>query len=291
MTNLLQILFSGVSAGAVYALVALGFSIIYKATRAINFAQGEFLMVAGIVASVLHAKHGWPLALACLGAIVLGALMGLLTDLVAVRFLRRPDPLTITVGTVGIAIALKAVVLLRTHGIPYSLPAFSGEKPLHIGGALLERQTVWNVSIAIVCLIVLTLFFSRTRRGVSLRASADDRDTAASYGVSFVGATTWAFALAGALAAVAGIAITPLTLMSYDQGTELGLIGFAAAMLGGLGSMPGAVVGGITVGIAEALVGGYISAPYASASGFVILLLVLFTRPTGLFKAVAVERV
>lgn len=291
MSDLLQNILSGIGAGAVYALVALGFSIVYKATRAINFAQGEFLMIAGIVASVLVEKHDWPLPLAAVAVVLLGAALGVTTDLVAVRFLRRPDPLTITVGTVGVAIAVKAIVLLKTHGVTYSLPTFSREQPLEVGGAQLAPQTLWNVGIGLVCLVALMVFFARTRRGVSLRASADDRDTAAVYGVSFVGASTWAFALAGALAATAGLAITPVTLMSYSQGTELGLIGFTAAILGGLGSMPGAVVGGLIIGITETLVAGYVTSTYASASGFVILLLVLFTRPSGLFRAVAVERV
>ena len=291
MTQLLQILLSGLGAGAIYALIGLGFSITYKATRAINFAQGEFLMVAGIVASVLHGRYGWPLLLAGAAVVLMGAGMGIATDLVAVRFLRRPDPLTITVGTVAVGLSVKALVLYKTHGIAYSLPGFSGENPIHIGGALLKPQTIWNIGIGLVCLAALTYFFGRTRRGVSLRASADDRETASAFGVSFNGSTMWAFALSAALAAVAGFAITPVTLMSYSQGTELGLIGFTAAILGGLGSMPGAVVGGLIVGVAEALVAGYVTSTYASATGFVILLLVLFTRPSGLFHTVAVERV
>ena len=291
MSHFLQILFAGLGSGAVYALVALGFSIVYKAARAINFAQGEILMTAGVVASTLQGRFGLPLVAACVVVIVGGALVGIGTDLIAVRVLGRPDHLTITLGTVGVAIALKSIVLLRTHGISYSLPAFSGDKPLHVGGALLSPQTIWNLAIALVCVTALTVFFARTRRGVSLRASAADRDTAAAFGVSVTRATTWAFGLAGALAATAGVAITPVTLMSFDQGTEVGLIGFAAAMLGGLGSMPGAVVGGLVVGVAENLVGGYWTGTYASATGFVILLVVLFLRPGGLFKATVDERV
>lgn len=291
MSHFLQILFAGLGSGAIYALVALGFSIVYKAARAINFAQGEILMTAGIVASTLHSHYDLPLLVACVVVIAGGALVGVGTDLIAVRLLGRPDHLTITLGTVGVAIALKAFVLERTHGVTYTLPAFSGDKPIHVAGALLGRQTLWNLGIALVCVTALTLFFARTRRGVSLRASADDRDTAAAFGVSFTGATTWAFALAGGLAATAGVAITPVTLMSFDQGTEVSLIGFAAAMLGGLGSMPGAIAGGLVVGVAENLVGGYWTGNYASITGFVILLIILFLRPGGLFKATVVERV
>jgi branched-chain amino acid transport system permease protein len=291
LSALLQIVLSGLGAGAVYALIALGFSIVYKVTRAINFAHGELLMVAGITASVLNSRYQLPLVLTVAIVIVLGAAMGVVVDLVAVRLLNRPDPLTVTLGTVAVGIAVQAVMLLITHGISYSLPGFSGDLTINVFGALLQSQTVWNLGIGLVCVVGLTLFFARTRRGVSLRASADDKDTAAIFGVSFVRATTWGFALAGALAATAGVAITPVTLMSYNQGTELGLVGFAAAILGGLGSMPGAVIGGLIVGLAEALVAGYVTSTYASAAGFVILLLVLFIRPSGLFRAVAVERV
>lgn len=291
MSNLLQILLSGLGAGAVYALIALGFSIVYKVTRAINFAHGELLMVCGIVASVLTLQYHLPLLLTAAIVIPLGAVMGILVDLIAVRLLNRPDPLTVTLGTVAVGIAVQAVMLLLTKGVSYSLPGFSGDRTFNIAGALLQSQTVWNLGIGLIAVIGLTLFFNRTRRGVSLRASADDKDTAATFGVSFVQATTSGFALAGALAAAAGVAITPVTLMSYSQGTELGLVGFAAAILGGLGSMPGAVVGGLIVGLAEALVAGYVTSTYSSAAGFVILLLVLFIRPSGLFRAVAVERV
>ena len=291
MSNLLQIVLSGLGAGAVYALIALGFSIVYKVTRAINFAHGELLMVCGIVASVVTSRYHVPILLLAPAILVLGAALGVAVDLVAVRLLNRPDPLTVTLGTVAVGIAVQAVMLLLTKGVSFSLPGFSGDRTLNVAGALLQSQTLWNLGIGFVCVVALTVFFARTRRGVSLRASADDKDVAAAFGVSFVSATTWGFALAGALAALAGLAITPVTLMSYSQGTELGLVGFSAAMLGGLGSMPGAVIGGLLVGVAEALVAGYITATYAGAAGFVILLLVLFIRPSGLFRAVAVERV
>lgn len=291
MTDFFQILLSGIGAGAIYALIAIGFSIVYKATKAINFAQGEFLMVGGIVASVLYEKYDWPLLLAAAAVVLLGAVLGAATDLVAVRFLRRPDPLTITIGTVGIGIATKAIVLLKTQGQSYSLPSFSSSKPIEVGGALLAPQTIWNVALAVVGVVLLALFFARTRWGVSLRASADDRETAAAFGTSFTAATMWAFALSGALAALAGVAITPVTLMSYQHGTEFGLIGFTAAILGGLGSMQGAIVGGLVVGVSEALVGGYLTSTYASGTAFAILLLVLFIRPSGLFRTEAVARV
>lgn len=290
MTLLLQYVLSGIGAGAIYALLAIGFSIVYKGTRAINFAQGEYVVIAGVIASVLS-NHGWPLWLCVVTVAALGVVMGLLTQGIAVWFLGRPDPLTVTIGTVGITVAADAILIMKTHGITYSLPSFSGSVPLHVGGALLSTQTLWNIGIAIAAVVGLAWFFGRTRRGLSLRAAADDSDTAGAYGVSPSSAAMWSFGLAGGLAAIAGAAITPVTLMSSTEGTQLGLIGFAAAMLGGLGSIPGAVVGGVILGVGQSLVGGYVSSTYSDVLSFIVLLVVLFTRPTGLFKQVAVERV
>lgn len=290
MSTLLQFVLSGLGIGAIYALLALGFSIVYKGTRAINFAQGEYVLVAGVLASVLY-SDGWPLWLCVVTVVAAGVAMGLATEAVVVRFLRQPDPLTVTIGTVGVTIAIQALVILQTKGANYALPAFSGETPIHVGGALLAPQTIWNVAIALVAGLALAWFFNRTKRGISLRAAADDADTASAYGVSVGTTTRWTFALGGGLAAIAGACITPVTLMASTQGTQLGLVGFAAAMLGGLGSLPGAVVGGVALGVSEALVAGYVSSTYSDVLAFAILLVVLFTRPSGIFRQAVVERV
>lgn len=292
MSEFLQFLLSGIGVGAIYALVAVGFSIVYKGTRAINFAQGEYVVVGGILASVLTRSEGWPLGLAVVAVVVGGAMLGIATELVAVRLLKRPDALTMTIGTVAIGIAIAAVVGLESEGTPsYALDAFSGDRPIEFAGALVSPQTLWNIAIVIVAAVAMAAFFNRTRRGISLRAAADDPDSAGACGVSVGTTTLWTFGLAGALGALAGAAITPVTLMAPAAGVQLGLVGFAAAMLGGLGSLQGALVGGLVLGIAETLVAGYVSSTYASLVAFVVLLGVLFTRPTGLFREVEVQRV
>jgi branched-chain amino acid transport system permease protein len=291
MSDFLQIVFAGLSTGAAYSLVAVGFGIVYMGTRAINFAQGEYVMVAGVSAGAINEATHWPLVLTIAIVVAGCVLIGILTEVVAVRMLRRPDAATITVATIGLAIAIKSIVLLVSHRETFSLPAFSGNTPLHVGGAALQPQTLWNVGLVIAAAVALSLFFRYTRRGVSMRAAADDRIMAGALGVSYRGATMWTFGLAAGLAAIAGAGLTPVTLMSYAQGTLLGLKGFAAAMLGGLGSMTGAIVGGFSLGIAEALMSGYVSSAYADVVAFAILLAVLFTRPTGIFKQVSVERV
>jgi branched-chain amino acid transport system permease protein len=291
MTHFLQIILSGLSVGAVYALVALGFGIIHRGTGAVNFAQGEYVMVGGVTAGLVHELLAPPLLLTILVALAAGVAAGLLTDLVGVRFSRHPTADGITVATIGVAIALKAAVTILTQRRTYGLPSFSGDTPIRTLGAAINPQTLWNLAIVAVAAILLTLFFRYTRRGVMLRAVADDAQTASAFGVSYRGATAWSFGLAGLLGAVAGVALTPLTLISFDSGTLLGLKGFAAAMLGGLGSMPGAVLGGFLLGLSEAAMAGYGSSRYADVVAFVILLLVLFGRPSGIIRTGAVERV
>ncbi len=291
MSIFLQYLLSGIGSGAIYALIALGFCLVYKGTRAINFAQGEYVVVAGVLASVLRLHEHWPLWLAAVSAVAAGVVMGLATELVAVRFLRRPNPLTVTIGTVGVGIAIDAILILRTNGATYVLPPFSAGAPIHLGGALISPQTIWNVGIAALVVLALGWFFNRTRRGISLRAAADDADTASAYGVSLGSTTLWTFGLGGALAALAGVAITPVTLMASTQGTEIGLVGFAAAMLGGLTSLPGAMLGGLLLGVAQSLFGGYVSGTYSDLFAFATLLIVLFVRPRGILGSAVVQRV
>jgi branched-chain amino acid transport system permease protein len=291
VSDLLQIAFSGLTVGAAYALVALGFAIVFRGTRAINFAQGEYVMLAGVAAGALNEAAHPPLLVTVVAVILMGALAGVLTEVVALRLIRRPDPATVTLATIGLAVTIKAAVLLITDRASYTLPGFSGDASLRIAGATLEAQTLWNCGLVAVAAGGLALFFSRTRIGVALRASADDAEMAASTGMSRRTATAWSFGLAGALAAAAGAGLAPVSPVNYDFGTLLGLKGFAAAMLGGLGSMSGAVLGGFALGLAEALFAGYVSSAYADVVAFAVLLLVLFVRPTGLLAQVRVERV
>jgi branched-chain amino acid transport system permease protein len=201
------------------------------------------------------------------------------------------DPDRITLATIALAVTIKGVVLLATNRQTYALPAFTEGGPVHIAGAAANTQMFWNLGLVVLSAGVLTLFFRRSRQGVLMRAAADDREMITALGVPASRPTAWAFVIAAVLAAIAGAALTPLTLISYDSGTLLGLKGFAAAMLGGLGSMYGAVVGGFALGIAEVFVAGYISGAYADTLAFLVLLVVLFVRPTGIVRRVAVKRV
>lgn len=291
MSLLLQVVSAGLSVGAVYALVAVGFGVVANGTGAVNFVQGEFVMLGGIVAGAVDERWHPPLPVSVLAALLAGAVAGLLTAPAVTRFSRNRNPELITLATVGLAVALKAAVLLATDRGTYPLPHFFGERPLRVAGATVDTQTLWNLAVAVVVAVALSAFFRRTRRGTILRAAADDAEMATAFGVSFGSTARWVFVLAGALGALAGVGLAPLSVMSYDSGTLLGLKGFAAAMLGGLGNLYGALVGGLLLGLAETAVAGYGSAGYGDAVAFVILLLVLFTRPTGLFARRSVSRV
>lgn len=291
MKVFVQYVISGIGTGAIYALIAMGFSIVYKGTKSINFAQGEYVAVSGILASEFVA-HGLALWLAAIIVIIIGVGMGLLTELIAIRFLRRPDPLTITIGTVGISLVVDSTMIYLTKGSTYSLPYFSKSLAVQLpGGAYLSTQTIWNVGIALVAMVVVGWFYRSTRRGTALRAASDDATMASSFGVSKGSATMWVFGLGGGLAAIAGIAITPVTLMASTQATQISVIGFAAAMLGGLNSLSGAVLGGLLLGISQSLIGGYVSATYVTTWAFLILIAVLLLRPSGLIGSRVVERV
>ena len=291
LNHLLQFTFSGLTTGAAYSLVALGFGIVYMGTGAVNFVQGEYVMLGGIIAGTLHELYHPPLVVTIVITLGCGVLAGLLTEVLGVRWMSSPTADGITIATIGLAMALKAGAMIVSGRRTVSLPSFSGTNPLHLGQAALLPQTVWNLGIVVFAAVLLTLFFRYTRQGVMMRASADDRETSSLMGVGLKSTTAWCFTLAAVLGATAGCSLTPITLMSFDAGTLLGLKGFAAAMLGGLGNMYGAVAGGLVLGLAEAFTAGYGSSAYADVIAFVILLLLLFTRPTGLFGRASVRRV
>ena len=229
---LLQYLISGLTNGAIYALIALGFGIIYNATTIINFAQGEMVMLGALCAiSIYQVIPSLPLAFA--GAVVLVTLVGLVFERLALRPVKDPSPITLIIITVGGAVLIKGVAMLLWGKEAYTLPPFSGNTPIHLGEATILPQNLWVLGITAISVVALEAFFR-------------------------------------------------LTLGVYDMGTMLGLKGFSAAIIGGLGSLAGGVLGGLVLGVAEALATGFISSGYRDAVAFLLLLLVLFLRPQGL---------
>jgi branched-chain amino acid transport system permease protein len=290
MNEFLQFLFSGMTVGAVYAMVALGFTIIYNASDVINFAQGEFVMLGGMCTVFLSAA-GVPLPLAAVLAVIIAALVGAALNKLAIEQARGASVVTLIIITIGASIFLRGIAQVVFDKQLHRLPAFSGEQPIMIGGAALLPQSLWVLGGAAVIVTALFYFFNHTLAGKSILATAQNRLAARLVGININLVLLGSFALSAAIGAIAGILVTPITLTSYDVGTMLALKGFASAMLGGMGSPLGAVVGGLLVGIVEAMGAGYLSSEYKDAVAFVIILAVLFFMPQGLFGLRTKERV
>jgi branched-chain amino acid transport system permease protein len=290
MAELLQFVFSGLTVGAIYALVALGFTLIYNASDIINFAQGEFVMLGGMT-TVFLALAGVPLPLAALIAIILTTAVGLALHRLAIEPARGASPVALIMITIGASVFLRGVAQIVFDKRFHSLPPLFGADPIQFGGAAILPQSLVVLAGATVIVILLWLLVDRTLLGKAVIATAANRLAARLVGVNTRHIIDFSFAVSAAIGAIAGILITPIALTSYDAGTLLALKGFAAAMLGGIGSAAGAVVGGVLIGMIEALSAGYLSSNYKDAVAFLIILVVLIAMPQGLFGRIKVERV
>ena len=281
LAPLLQYFISGLTNGAIYALIALGFGIIFNTTTIINFAQGEFVMLGAMCAiSIYHLAPSLPLAF--LGGVIIVSLVGLAFERLALRPVGEASPLTLIIITVGAGVFLKGVAMLLWGKESYTLPPFSGEAPLHLGPATILPQNLWVLGLMLALVLALEAFFRLTLTGKAMRACAYNLRAARLVGIAASRMVQLSFALSALLGAGAGILIAPLTLGVYDMGTMLGLKGFAAAIIGGLGSLLGGVLGGLLLGLAESFTSGLISSGYRDAVAFLLLLVVLFLRPRGL---------
>ena len=291
MAEFLQFLFSGLTVGAIYAMVGVGFAIIYNSSQVINFAQGEFVMIGGMATVALTANAGLPLPVAVPIAIAIAALTGLALQKFAIEPSRGASVATVIIITIGASIFIRGVVEVVLGKNDRALPAFSGDEPLRIGGATLLPQSLWVFGALVAVAIGLKLFFDRTRVGKAMLATAQNRLAAQLVGIEVNRIMLLSFGLSAALGALAGLLTAPITLTRYDVGIMLGLKGFCAAILGGLGSAWGALIGGLLLGIVEQMSAGYFSSAYKDAVAFVIILGVLFVRPSGLFGARGTDRV
>ncbi len=285
-----QFLLSGLTIGAIYALVALGFTIIYHASQVINFAQGEFVMVGGM-ATVWLAAAGWPLPAAIAGAVLLAGAVGLALEKFAIEPARNASVVSLIIITIGASILLRGLATLVWDKKIHALKPFSGEAPIELAGATLLPQSLWVLGVTLAIVLLLTWFFGRTLLGKALLATSNNRLAAQLMGISVRRVLLVSYGISAALGAVAGILVAPITFTSWDVGVMLGLKGFAAAILGGMGSGAGAVIGGIALGVMEAMGAGYVSSAYKDAIAFVIILGVLFFLPNGLLGARGAERV
>lgn len=288
--DIAQFLVSGVTSGSIYGLIALGFSLVQNTTGLVNFAQGEFVMLGGLLSAVISQKTGLPLAACFALAVIITCGVGVFMERGPLNSSRSREVLILVMITIGFSIFIKgsAMVVLGKRSV--ALPPFTGEKPFHILGASINPQALWVLGITGLVVGLLTLFFTKTLTGKAMRAVAENPLGARLVGIPERRVVMLSFLLAAFLGAVAGIIVTPITTISFDAGVMLGLKGFAAAVLGGYGHLPGSMVGGLLLGVFESLAAGYISSAYKDAFAFVILLFMLFFRSGGLFGRTDLRR-
>lgn len=282
LDQLVQFGVSGVTAGSIYALVALGFTLIFNATGIVNFAQGQFVMLGGLIATTFANTLAWPLPLAIVAAIALTTTVGAAMEALTIRPMRRRPVFTLIMITLGVSIVLETAALLIWGTDPIFLPAFSGDTPIPLFGAMLQPQMIWVLAGTVAVMGALAVFYRYTIFGQAMLACSINADAASSVGINRGRMVTVAFCLAAALGALGGVLIAPITSTSYSIGLIMALKGFAAAVIGGMGSSVGAVLGGISLGLVEAFGTGIISSGYKDALALGLLIVFLVIRPQGL---------
>jgi len=290
LAQFVQFLFSAITVGATYALAALGFTLIYNASNVINFAQGEFIMLGGMLA-VFFIKAGIPMPAALALAILVPAIVGIAVEKLAIEPVRNAETVTLIIITIGVSLVIRGLVQVFLGKGTHILPAFSGNEPIEFLGATILPQSLWVIGVSGVIVVALWYFFTMTAHGKAILATSDNQVAAQLVGININWVLFVSFALSAALGALGGILVTPITLTTYNVGIMLGLKGFIAAVVGGLGSGLGAIVGGLLVGILEAMAAGYVSSAYKDAVPFFLILILLFFMPRGLFGARITERV
>jgi branched-chain amino acid transport system permease protein len=291
LEQILQYVLSGLSTGAIYALIGIGFAIIYNSTGIINFAQGEFVMLGGMLTVFFISIIHLPLPAAVAAAVLTATIAGVIFERLAIRPLKDAKPINLVIITIGGSILIRGVVMLLWGKDTHSLPDFSGDDPLFLGGATILPQHLWIFVITLLIVTVNRFYFHHSISGKAMRACSFNPRASSLVGIDVKRMVLFSFAISAAMGSMAGIIIAPLTMTSYDVGIMLGMKGFCAAIIGGMSSGWGTVFGGLIVGVLESLGAGLISSGYKDAIAFLILLLILFIRPHGLFRKGETERV
>jgi len=285
----IQLLVTGVTMGSIYALIALGYVTIYRTSRVVNLAQGAFVMFGAFFTFSFLSELGLPYWLSAVLGIVCVAVVGVAMYLLVIRPLIKVSLVSIILATIALSILFENLALVRYGGYGKTLPAFSGDQAVFVGGVAVFRQSLWVIGLMIVVLVGLYLLANYTRVGKQMTATANDPGAASLSGVNTGRMIVLAFVISAAVGALGGIAITPINQTSYLSGGIYALSGFVAAVLGGWGSSTGAVVGGLALGIIQSLVTGFLPAGYQDAIAYAILILVLYFRPSGLLGVRSAE--
>jgi len=291
MAEFIQISIGGLLVGTIYALIALGFSLIYRVTGMINLAQGGFAILGALVGYSFSQSLGLPLPIALVGAVLVttaaGTLLGALTFVPGLKKLSNANVLMLTVGMLTL---IEGFLLVIWGSQPYSVPAYTGEEPINFHGILIPTQTFWIVGTAVAIILCLWLLLAHTTLGRALRACAENSGAAMLMGINVRRMTIFSFALATMIAAIAGVVVAPTTTFQFDTGRLFTISGFIAVVIGGIASFPGAIVGGLMLGLVTQLATAYVSSLFSNAIALIILLFILIYAPTGLIPSRIVRR-
>lgn len=280
--QLLQFLLAGLTAGSMYALVAFGLGLIYRTTSILNIAQGEFSMIGAMTAIFLTAKAGLPLPVAFVLAVAVASLAGLAMERLAVRPTRAYPTLVVVVMTVGAAMVFQGLVVSTIGQDSYLLQPFTGDRPIQLMGAAILPQALWMLGVGLLLSAVFWLFFSRTTLGIAMRASAENPLGASLVGIRVERMVMGAFVLSAVIGAIAGVLIAPIVFTNFLTGIALTLKGCVAAVLGGIHSNMGAVLGGLVLGLLESFVAGLFPSMYKDVITMGLLIVILCAMPSGL---------
>ncbi|HMK77039.1 MAG TPA: branched-chain amino acid ABC transporter permease [Thermodesulfobacteriota bacterium] len=290
-SEILQFVFTGLTIGSIYSMVGLGFNIIYNATTIINLAQGEFVMFGGLIMVFLTVVLKLPLFIGFPLTVIVVTAIGALFECFAIHPLRNASLLTLIIVTIAASILFRGIAMFIWGKDPYTLPPFTPGSPVMIGGAVIMLQTFWVLGTTLAIVVLTSLFFGKTIVGKAMSACSFNPMAASLLGIHVRKMILISFVLSAGLGAVAGIVITPISLMDYDRGPMLAVKGFCAAVLGGLGVGYGAVLGGFIVGLLESLTAGLIHSGFKDAVALVILLFILCFKPSGIFGSEEVSKI
>ena len=284
MAQFLQLALSGIAIGCVYALVALGFVLIYKATETVNFAQGELMMLGGFLAYTATALMGWPYWAAIIFAVLVMAVFGMATERIVLRPVLGQAQFTVVMVTIGVGYVMRGVVsMIPGWGTDtYKIVTPFAEKVVNVGGAAISLEQLMIIVMTAALCALLFLFFRFTRVGIAMQATSQNQLAAYYMGIPVRRINTLIWGLSAAVATFAGILLAPITFVHANMGF-IGLKAFPAAVVGGFGSIPGAIVGGLVIGLVESFAGFYLPEGFKDIAAYIVVLLVLMLKPSGLF--------
>lgn len=287
----MQFFYSGITSGSIYALVAIGFNIIYNTTGIINFAQGEFVMLGGMFVYSLLYMAGIPFFFSFVLAIILAFVFGIIFERIFIRYVRVKTELNLITITIAASMILRGLSMVIWGRDTLLVKNFIPSEVIYLYKGTLTTESILVVLVSLTVSFILTFFFKKTKYGKAFRACYEDKTAASVCGIDVKKVVMASFGIAAMLGAIAGIVVSPITYVTYNDGIMTGLKGFSAAILGGLGSFWGGIAGGILLGVSESFFASVIPSGYKDAMAFLIILLILFFRPQGLFGKKKADRV